>query len=155
MTLRVFEGKVRLSVRDSGPGIAPEDLPRVFDAFRQLDHNVGEGETGGSGLGLAISKELATEMQGEVGVESRLGQGCTFWLSLPAHQPAESETLARHEPRRHDMGVVLDPDATAPTGRLDDDDVAMPTEGPLVLVWTIWPTCAGSSARRSGGRATG
>jgi signal transduction histidine kinase/ActR/RegA family two-component response regulator len=74
--------QVRLSVHDTGVGIAPEQLESIFDAFTQVDSS-STRRHGGSGLGLAIVKELATLMQGQVGVESRLGAGSHFFADLP------------------------------------------------------------------------
>ncbi|MNS46745.1 Signal transduction histidine-protein kinase BarA [compost metagenome] len=86
-----LEGDAVLTeVVDTGPGIAPEDLPRLFNRFQQLDM----GETrasGGTGLGLAIVKELVEAHGGEVGVKSVLGSGTTFWFTLPLTPP----TVAR------------------------------------------------------------
>ena len=73
--------RLRLCVSDTGPGIAPQLLPRVFMPFERLGAEQTEVE--GSGLGLALSKRLVEAMGGTVGVESRLGEGSTFWVELP------------------------------------------------------------------------
>ena len=69
----------RFEVQDDGIGIAPENQARLFEAFSQA----GTSDRGGTGLGLAICKELAELMGGSVGVESRLGEGSTFWFNVP------------------------------------------------------------------------
>jgi len=74
--------QVRLSVHDTGVGIAPEQLESIFDAFTQVDSS-STRRHGGSGLGLAIVRELAALMQGTVRVESRLGAGSHFFADLP------------------------------------------------------------------------
>lgn len=69
-------------VTDSGKGITDEDLPRVFEDFRTTDSSQSAWHSG-SGLGLPISKKLVDLHQGQIGVESRLGKGSTFWFTLP------------------------------------------------------------------------
>jgi CheY-like chemotaxis protein len=81
---------LRWAVADTGPGILPEALDRLFQPFSQLDHGATRRH-GGTGLGLAISKRLVEMMGGRVGVESRLGQGSIFWFELPLHRPAEGD----------------------------------------------------------------
>jgi signal transduction histidine kinase len=77
---------VALAIRDTGPGIAPEDQERIFDRFYRLDKGRSRRE-GGTGLGLAIVRELVTSMHGSVGVASAPGEGSTFTLRLPVAQP--------------------------------------------------------------------
>ena len=79
------EGRVLVSVADTGPGIAGADLPHLFDRFYQSRQSVAPatGE-GGKGLGLAIVKRIAELHGGTVAVASTLGQGTKVVLSLPA-----------------------------------------------------------------------
>ncbi len=74
------EAGVRFSVQDTGEGIPPEYLPRLFDRFFRIPG----GKGGSAGLGLSIVKDVAEAHGGTVGVESVPGQGSTFWLTVPA-----------------------------------------------------------------------
>ncbi|MEM7680458.1 MAG: HAMP domain-containing sensor histidine kinase [Planctomycetota bacterium] len=74
--------KVRWAISDTGPGIAPEDQARVFDKFVQLDPTVTRAH-GGTGLGLTIAHDLAGLLQGAIEIESTLGHGTTFALTIP------------------------------------------------------------------------
>ncbi|NDG39247.1 MAG: response regulator, partial [Betaproteobacteria bacterium] len=71
---------LRLSVEDSGVGIAPEQMPRLFHAFEQADASTTR-RYGGTGLGLAITRRLAQLMGGEAGAQSQPGQGSCFWFT--------------------------------------------------------------------------
>jgi signal transduction histidine kinase len=75
--------EVAIAVRDTGIGIKPEDHERVFEDFRQADNSPAR-EYGGAGLGLAICRRLAHMMEGRVELQSAVGQGSTFTLTLPA-----------------------------------------------------------------------
>jgi signal transduction histidine kinase len=72
---------VRFWVEDEGIGIAPEDCERIFRIFERLD---GSERYSGNGVGLAIVKKAVERMRGQVGVESTLGKGSLFWVTLPA-----------------------------------------------------------------------
>lgn len=74
-------GEIKISVKDSGPGIAVEDQPLVFEAFKQTSAGLRQG--GGTGLGMPISKNLAEAHGGKLWVESEFGKGATFIVSLP------------------------------------------------------------------------
>lgn len=73
-----FAGRFRLSICDNGPGIAPEDLARIFEPFYSTKKS-----QGGTGLGLSITYSLVQEMGGTIRVDSRLGEGTCFVLNLP------------------------------------------------------------------------
>ena len=79
---------VRVAVRDNGPGIAADDLARVFDRFWRGEKSRAR-EKGGSGLGLAIARQWVEAMGGRIGVESRPGGGSLFWFSLPIGSEAK------------------------------------------------------------------
>ena len=75
-------GHFVLTVRDTGPGIAPEDHDKIFGEFQQVD-NSNTRKKGGTGLGLAISKRMVEMQGGSIAVESELGHGATFRVTLP------------------------------------------------------------------------
>jgi two-component system OmpR family sensor kinase/two-component system sensor histidine kinase BaeS len=77
-----FADSVEISVHDTGDGIAPDELPYVFDRFWRGDKSRAR-ESGGSGLGLAIARQLIEAQDGSIGVESQAGAGSRFWFRLP------------------------------------------------------------------------
>ena len=84
VTVRVSpeNSTLRVAVADTGPGIDPKHLPRLFERFYRVDAGRSR-ELGGTGLGLSIVKHLVVAMGGTVGVESAPGQGTTFTFTLP------------------------------------------------------------------------
>jgi signal transduction histidine kinase len=85
------DGGVRIRVRDTGRGIPPEQIGRIFDPFVQVDRHLTADSQQGVGLGLAISRDLARGMGGDLGVESTPGVGSTFTLRLPGVPAASAE----------------------------------------------------------------
>jgi signal transduction histidine kinase len=86
MRLRTAEDAVYLEVSDEGPGIPEDMLPHIFDKFYK-------GAGGGAGLGLAIAKQIAEVHEGTLTVESEVGKGSTFRLTLPVLSVEESQEL--------------------------------------------------------------
>ena len=85
--------QVVLMVRDSGAGIAPEQLPRIFEPFFSTKVGPDASGKGGTGLGLSACREIIDEHQGKIRVESSLGKGTAFYIRLPA-DPAAPRRLS-------------------------------------------------------------
>jgi two-component system phosphate regulon sensor histidine kinase PhoR len=88
---RRAEGGAVFFVTDTGPGIAPDHLPRLTERFYRVDRSRSR-ETGGTGLGLAIVKHVAQRHGGQVEVQSTVGEGSTFLIVLPASRVRERVT---------------------------------------------------------------
>lgn len=96
VTTQAGESRLRFQVEDTGVGIAPDVLPRLFGAFEQASVGTTRAH-GGTGLGLAISRRLAGLMGGTLDAESRLGEGSTFTLELPLVISDSGPTAANAE----------------------------------------------------------
>lgn len=94
---RVSEAPLQLkvSVRDSGIGIDEQQQSQLFERFAQANVHIAS-EYGGTGLGLAICKQLAQLMGGDIGVQSRLGEGATFWVTFTVSAATEEDLSADH-----------------------------------------------------------
>jgi predicted ATPase/nitrogen-specific signal transduction histidine kinase len=86
-----LKNEVQVSVRDTGPGISEEDLPKLFQKYHQLKRTYQSGLQG-LGLGLNIASSLVELHQGRIFVESKLGEGSTFSFIIPKSLPKDSET---------------------------------------------------------------
>jgi signal transduction histidine kinase len=84
VSARLVDGEIQLAVADTGPGIAPEDVDRIFEEFQQTD--VGAQHHEGTGLGLALSKRLVELHGGRIWVESEVDAGSRFVFTLPVTQ---------------------------------------------------------------------
>ncbi len=94
--------RIRLSIRDSGAGLSPEQVAQLFQPFNRLGKEVGGVE--GTGIGLVVAKRLVELMKGSIGVESSIGTGSMFWLELmavaePSLSMEGSEGAALGEPQ--------------------------------------------------------
>lgn len=83
VSAKAESGRALVTVSDTGPGIAPEHMEKLFQRFRRLPAAGGNAKTKGSGLGLAISRSLARAMGGELSAQSRPGEGSAFTCTLP------------------------------------------------------------------------
>jgi signal transduction histidine kinase/CheY-like chemotaxis protein len=111
-------GTVVFAVRDTGIGIAPQDQERIFEEFGQLDNPM-QRRVRGTGLGLPLTRKLAGLLGGRVSVDSALGVGSTFSLTLPlVYHPGETDGLSA----RPDVAVQWEPDpARLPVLVVEDD----------------------------------
>jgi two-component system phosphate regulon sensor histidine kinase PhoR len=90
VTLSRSGGEAHISVRDYGPGIAPEHLPRLTERFYRVDVTDSRAQ-GGTGLGLALVKHVLNRHGGRVTIESARSEGATFTLHLPLHSAPLAE----------------------------------------------------------------
>ncbi|MEI7606623.1 MAG: response regulator [Rhodospirillaceae bacterium] len=145
-----FEGervKLEFAVQDTGIGIAPEQQQAIFSSFAQADASTSR-RFGGTGLGLAICRQLVTLMDGEISVESTLGQGSTFRFTA---------CFARHDEPAPDL--PLPADMARPLGVLVVDDHPVAREVMLSMVrgfgWAAEEAASGSEALAAIDRAAG
>ena len=90
ISARVVDASFEIAVKDTGPGIAPEDQSKIFEEFQQVD-NSSTRQKGGSGLGLAISKRIVEMHGGTIEVQSVLGEGSTFRILIPVRAEEQME----------------------------------------------------------------
>lgn len=116
--MTINEGKVRLRfhIRDTGIGIAADQLAHIFDSFRQLDSGLSRAYSG-LGLGLALVEKLATLMNGRIWAESSVGMGTTFYIDVP-FQVTDMHLQSTHP------GDAIDAADTARILLVEDNEVA-------------------------------
>ncbi len=94
ITAHGVDGRLEITVSDSGPGIPPDQLDQIFERFHRLDQSRSR-DRGGSGLGLAIARAISEAHGGSIEAESGQGHGATFLITLPGHQPPQPRSSTR------------------------------------------------------------
>lgn len=92
VTVEYFQndsGMTRISIRDTGVGLTQEQIDKLFQPFNRLGREAGSEE--GTGIGLVVTKKLVEFMGGEIGVESSVAAGSTFWIDLPSAEPLQGK----------------------------------------------------------------
>ncbi|MEM8508739.1 MAG: ATP-binding protein [Bacteroidota bacterium] len=121
-------GLAVITVKDTGPGIPPEDINLIFNRFHQSSKNA--PNTAGTGVGLTLSKELAFLHHGDISVESSLGEGTTFTLKFPFHKSAYRPNQIGNETDKN----VQPSQITKPGGALTKVDNEINTSEKVVLL---------------------
>jgi two-component system sensor histidine kinase ChiS len=98
------ENVVLFTVRDTGIGIARDNIPLIFEEFRQLDGSITR-KYGGAGIGLSLAKKLVELHEGEIWVDSELGKGSTFYFTIPAILD-EKQAAALMDDRENERSVL-------------------------------------------------
>ena len=143
------EGMIRIAVQDSGIGIPEDKLSKVFEAFEQVDASTSR-QYGGTGLGLAIARNLARALGGDLTLESRLGEGSRFTLTLPERIEATSTVAlpvpalspstpapapAAQPAQRADPPAIVSPGSEViPTDIVGDDRRLIQPGAPSILI---------------------
>jgi signal transduction histidine kinase/CheY-like chemotaxis protein/CHASE3 domain sensor protein len=137
VALRVFSpehGSVAFAVRDTGVGIAPHQQEVIFEAFRQADGSI-HRKFGGTGLGLSISRDLAILLGGSISVQSELGRGSVFTMTLPVAfspgAPRQDGRALRSQAANPPPIAALEKAAPAPA---EDDRDAIAPGGRVILL---------------------
>lgn len=98
--------RIRFEVRDTGMGLTDEQAGRLFQPFVQADQSLTRTH-GGSGLGLSICRQLAVAMEGAIGVESKRGQGSTFWFEVPL-KPLAGDAHGQAQPLQREHVLIVE-----------------------------------------------
>ncbi len=121
--------ELQFSVRDTGIGISPEQMGRLFKPFSQADRSTSR-KYGGTGLGLAISMRLAQQMGGSIWAESEAGKGSTFYFTIKAKPAAEVHGFALHgQEIMEDKAVMI----------VDDNETSLEIVTRLCQSWGMLP----------------
>ncbi len=129
---------LRCEVQDTGLGVEPEQIPRLFESFQQSDSSTTR-RFGGTGLGLAINRHLASLMGGEVGATSRPGHGSIFWFTARLKRSADRVMRKISAPLQGSRALVAD----------DSSDAREVLSAILVNLWAACFHRRGRSGPRS------
>jgi PAS domain S-box-containing protein len=113
---------IRFEVQDTGIGVSPDALPRLFKAFEQAD-NSHTRQYGGTGLGLAITRMVAHQMGGDTGATSRPGEGSTFWFTARLAKASADPVAADAWDQQPSMGLLTERHARAAVLLVDDEPI--------------------------------
>jgi hypothetical protein len=145
--VRPEAGGALLQVDDHGPGVKPEDLPRLFDRFWRAD----DAPAGGTGLGLAIAKWIVEQHGGTIGAFNRPDSGASFWVRLPSVPVSTVASTAAGAPVFESFGefqAPAEPEATeGPPAPPSPEPAGQPRSGVRAL-----PSRAAAWLRRAGRR---
>ena len=137
VALRVFSpqsGTMAFAVRDTGVGIAAHQQEVIFEAFRQADGSI-HRKFGGTGLGLSISRDLAALLGGAITVQSALGEGSVFTLTMPlAFNSGTPVEAARPAPKTESVHKNTAPQTPAPAAPEDDRNAITPGGRVILLI---------------------
>jgi two-component system sensor histidine kinase/response regulator len=122
---------LRFEIKDTGIGISEEAQRRLFHPFVQADSSTTR-RFGGTGLGLAISRQLVEMMGGKIGVESRFGEGSTFWFALPLAKQARSEKQLAPDHSLASTRVLI----------VDDNETSSRLLHDQIIAWRLRNGCA-------------
>lgn len=110
LVCEIEQDQLRIGVSDTGQGMSPEDMQKLFIPFERLQ--AAHHRIEGTGLGLLVTKRLVEAMHGEIGVESTVGQGSTFWVKLPLTDSPESKAFDTDSDSIHELPFTAPPAAS-------------------------------------------
>ena len=128
---------LRFEVKDTGPGIAADQVAHIFEPFAQADDSTTR-RNGGTGLGLAIARQLTELMGGTIDVVSQPNAGSTFWFAVPFQRQTEDATAS-------DLDPTLIADHAVLIVTSDDEERNILTD--YLSAWAIWPTFTNQGER--------